>query len=539
MDFGSLPFHPIARALAVKKDQEWIVLGSDADPGIEAVEVFALYKKLEFGWLNWITLGIYLGFMVWIGIIYDKRGQTTQNFFTAGGKIPWWAAGLSIYGSQISAITFMAVPAIVYATDWTLALGSVLVFATVPIVTKYYIPFFRRLNVTSAYEYLEHRFSESVRLLGSLSFILFQMGRMGIVLYLPAVAIASVTGIDIYLLIGIMGVICILYTVMGGIEAVVWTDVAQVIILLGGAVLCFFVAVYHIDGGFSSVIHQGMEGNKFTLFRLGWKPDTLVLWVCIVGFFFLNLIPYTSDQAVVQRYLTVKNEKQAARSLWVNAWITLPGTFVFFALGTVLYVFYKDNPQVISSEKIDEILPYFVVQQLPAGLSGIVIAGIFAASQSTLSSSMNSVSATCFSDIYQRRRKDISGRQTLRVARLVTIFAGIFGTVSAMVIAYRKVAFIFDLFQEVLGILGGSLAGVFILGIFTNRANTTGAISGVVAGVITVWVIRSQTTISVYLYGAISVMTCVIVGYLVSLFTPAANKKTGFSYATIKSRKVS
>ena len=519
---------------AVKRNKEWVIMDGGAVQGDDSLAVFSLSKNLGFGWINWATLIIYLGIMLWIGFIYDKRGQTTDNFFTAGGKIPSWAAGLSIYGTQISAITFMAMPAIVFATDWSLAVGSVLILATVPIVVKYYIPFFRKLNVTSAYEYLEHRFSANVRLLGSLSFILFQMGRMGIVLYLPAVAIASVTGIDIYLLIAIMGVICIIYTVMGGIEAVVWTDVAQVIILLGGAVLCFFVAVFNIEGGFQTVITKGMEADKFTLFRLGWKPDDLVLWVCIVGFFFLNIIPYTSDQSVVQRYLTVKDEKQAAKSLWVNAWITLPGTLVFFGLGTVLYVFYHNNPGVIASDKVDEILPYFVVQQLPAGLSGLVIAGIFAASQSTLSGSMNSISASYFSDIYQRFNKGKSDKTTLSVARIVTIISGIFGTISAMAIVALDVQFAFDFFQEVLGILGGSLAGVFILGIFTKRANAFGVIGGLIAGVIAVWSIRGSGAVSVYLYGAISVMTCVMVGYLLSFLSPAKTGIEGFYYGSLK-----
>lgn len=526
LDFGALPLKQQLSGSSAKWNDQWVI---NTNAGI-----FSLSKNLGFGWINWITLIVYLLFMLRIGFLFDKKGQTTDNFFTAGGKIPWWAAGLSIYGSQISAITFMAVPAIVFATDWSLAIGSVLILLTVPIVVKYYIPFFRRLNVTSAYEYLEHRFSSNVRLLGSLSFILFQMGRMGIVLYLPAVAIASVTGINIFLLITIMGVICIIYTVMGGIEAVVWTDVAQVIILLGGALLCFFVAVFNIDGGFKTVISQGLADNKFDLFKLGWKPDSLVLWVCIVGFFFLNLIPYTSDQTVVQRYLTVKDEKQAAKSLLVNFWITLPATVVFFGLGTVLYIFYKDNPSIISSEKVDEILPYFVVQQLPAGISGLVIAGIFAASQSTLSSSMNSISASYFSDIYKRFNPNSNNSDTLRIARTVTVMAGVFGTVSAMAIAALDVQFIFDLFQEVLGILGGSLAGVFILGIFTKRASTFGVVSGLIAGVVAVWIIRNETNISVYLYGAISVCTCVIVGYIISFLSPVKKDISGLSYASLK-----
>lgn len=516
MDFGTLPGEQGAwGGTLIKWEQDWL---ATMDVG-ESTVLMELSKKKEFGWVNWLTLVVYLGFMLWIGFIYDKKEeQTTSNFFTAGGRIPWWAAGISIYGTQISAITFMAIPAIVFATDWSLAIGSVLILATVPIVVRYYIPFFRRLSITSAYEYLEHRFHKSVRLLGSISFILFQLGRTGIVLYLPAVAIASVTGSNIYGIIAIMGFICIIYTVMGGIEAVIWTDFAQVVVLMGGAIVCLIVGVMHVDGGLDVVISQGLAEGKFTWYHLGWDPSRLVLWVCIVGFFFLNIIPYTSDQTIVQRYLTVKDEKSAAKSLWVNSWITLPGTVVFFGLGTVLYVFYTNNPDVIAADKVDEILPYFVVQQLPAGIAGLVIAGIFAASQATMSSSMNSIAASFTSDIFQALSRQASDRSSLTAARWATIGAGVFGTVSAMFIALLDVQFIFDLFQEVLGVLGGSLAGVFILGIFTKRANTMGAVAGLVIGVLAVWLTKSYTDISVYLYGAISVVSCVIGGYLCSFF---------------------
>ncbi len=515
MDFGALPGGmDVWGGVVARWGQNWL---APAQVG-ESTILMEFSKKREFGWINWLTLVVYLGFMLWIGFIYDKKEkQTTANFFTAGGRIPWWAAGISIYGTQISAITFMAIPAIVFATDWSLAIGSVLILATVPIVVRYYIPFFRRLSITSAYEYLEHRFHKSVRFLGSISFILFQLGRTGIVLYLPAAAIASVTGSNIYGIIAIMGFICIIYTVMGGIEAVIWTDFAQVLVLMGGAIVCLIVGIMHVEGGLETVVSQGLAEGKFTWYHMGWDPSRLVLWVCIVGFFFLNIIPYTSDQTIVQRYLTVKDEKSAAKSLWVNSWITLPGTVVFFGLGTVLYVFYMNNPDIVAADKIDEILPYFVVQQLPAGIAGLVIAGIFAASQSTMSSSMNSIAASYTSDIYQALYRKASDHSSLGVARWATIGAGVFGTVSAMFIALLDVQFIFDLFQEVLGVLGGSLAGVFILGIFTKRANTVGAISGLIIGVLAVWLTKSYTDISVYLYGAISVVSCVIGGYLFSL----------------------
>ncbi|MGX5819298.1 sodium:solute symporter family transporter [Chitinophaga lutea] len=534
MDFGRLPFNAaMQQAPGAKWGNGWVVIAGG--PGAEYPGAISIGKKLQFGWVNWLTLAAYLACMIWIGYRYSQKGQSAEGFFTAGGSIPWWAAGLSIYGSQISAITFMAVPAIVFATDWSLAIGSVLILATVPIVVRYYVPFFRRLNITSAYEYLEHRFSASVRLLGSISFICFQMGRMGIVLFLPAIAIASVTGINIYLLIVIMGVICIIYTVMGGIEAVVWTDVAQVVVLMGGAILCFFVAAFEIQGGFGTVWKEGLAEGKLALWHPGWRADQPVLWVMIVGFFFLNIIPYTSDQTVVQKYLTVKDERQSAKGLWVNAAITMPGTFIFFGLGTVLYVFYKHNPAVIASDTVDEILPYFVVQQLPAGVSGLVIAGIFAASQSSLSSSMNSIAATFFSDIWQRFRPAGDEGNTLRVARIITIVSGVFGTVTALLIVLLDVQFMFDLFQEVLGILGGSLAGAFMLGIFTRKANTPGVFAGVFAGVALVFAAKFFSSISVYLYGAISVVGCVIVGYLVSLATGGAEKNTdGWNYRSLR-----
>lgn len=520
---------------SVQWNDDWIVGGANANNSL--YEFYSLSRQYSFGWINWLTLIAYLLFMLWIGFKYDTKDQTTEHFFKAGGNIPWWAAGLSIYGAQISAITFMAVPAIVYATDWTLALGSVLILPIVPIVAKYYIPFFRRLNVTSAYQYLEHRFSKNVRLLGSLSFILFQFGRMGVVLYLPAAAIASVTGINIFLLITIMGIICITYTVMGGMQAVIWTDVAQVIILLGGALLCLIVAIMNIDGGLKTTWDVGMADDKFKLVSFGWEYDKLNFWVCVVGFFFLNLIPYTSDQSVVQRYLTVKDEKQALKSLWTNAWITMPGTILFFGLGTVLYVFYKQNTGIIASDKIDEVLPYFVVQQLPAGISGLVIAGVFAASQSTLSGSMNSVSATFFSDIYIRFNKTQNEHSHLRVARTVTVITGVFGTLSAMTIVVLNAGFMFDLFQEVLGILGGGLAGVFILGIFFARANTIGAIVGLFSSVLVVWLIKENTSISIYLYGAISIISSVAVGILVSILFPGRKPAAGLTYYSLKQQE--
>lgn len=519
---------------AVKWNDKWVIPNGDIGYDNASPKVSTLSKNLQFGWVNWFTLFLYFVVVLWIGYIYSKKEKTSQDFFTASGKIPAWAAGLSIFGTQLSAISFMAVPAVVFATDWSLAIGGVMILSVIPIVVKFYIPFFRRLNAVSAYEYLEHRFNKNVRTLGSISFILFQLGRMGIVLYLPSVAIASITGMNVYACIAVTGIVCTIYTFWGGMEAVIWTDVLQVFVLMGGAILCLFIAAASIDGGFSTVLTEGLQDGKFKLYQPGWRPDTLSLWVSIVGFFFLNLIPYTSDQTVVQKYLTVKDEKATRKSLSLNNLLSLATIPIFMGLGTILYVFYKNNPAKIPSEEVGEILPFFIVQELPIGIAGLVIAGIFAASQSTLSGSLNSIATSYMSDVHSRFRPEISDRSKLKLAKQITIVMGILGIVIAASIAALNIEFVFDLFQEVLGIVAGSLAGVFILGIFTKRGNAYGVIMGMITAVVVVFLVKGKTNISVYLYGAISVVTCVAVGYLFSLIVPQSNKDIdGLTYFSL------
>lgn len=509
---------------------KWVLPSGESGPGVRSPAVFTLSNEVAFGKWNWIFLLLYLSGMLYIGYFFSKRGKTTEDYFVAGRRIPWWAAGLSIYGTQLSAITFMAIPAIVYASDWTLAMGSLMILAIVPLIVKYYLPFFRRLNVTTAYQYLEERFNVKVRSLASITFILMQLARIGIVLYLPAIAIASVTGIDIYMCIAIMGVFCTIYTVMGGIEAVIWTDVIQVVILLGGAIFCIAIAALNIDGGITEIVRKGMELDKFKMVHLGWDPSRLVLGVALISFFFLNIIPYTSDQTVVQRYLTVKDEKAAARSLWTNGLLMLPGIVIFFGLGTTLFVYYWDNPTVINANKPDELLPFYIVQKLPVGVAGTVIAALFAASMSSLDSSMNSIASAYITDIHSRFKKHTTDRGNLLLAKWITVLIGILGTGSAMLIAFADVDYIFDYFQEVLGLFGGGLAGIFILAIFIKQANSIGAITGLFGSALVTWLVRSQTEVTVYLYAAVGVISCVLIGYLVSMLFGGKRPEKALTY---------
>ncbi|MHC4753091.1 MAG: sodium:solute symporter family transporter [Planctomycetota bacterium] len=191
------------------------------------------------GWSNWFVLGCYLVILVGVGIYFAKREKSTDDFFLAGRRIPFWAAGLSIFGTQLSAITYLAMPARAYATDWNLLPLNIGILAIAPLVVFVYIPLFRRLNITTAYEYLEKRFHVSIRIFGSLSFITFQLGRMGVVILLPALALSAVTGMNVYLCITLIGVLSTVYTALGGMEAVIWTDVLQAVVLIGVACPCF------------------------------------------------------------------------------------------------------------------------------------------------------------------------------------------------------------------------------------------------------------------------------------------------------------
>ena len=456
-------------------------------------------SDVSFGIVNWAVLLLYLAGMVGIGVWCSTRSGSTEQFFLAGRKIPWWAAGLSIFGTQLSAITFMAIPATAYAENWVRMLGNIMIMPVIPVVVFLFLPFFRRLNVVTAYEYLERRFNVVVRAMASLLFICFQLGRMGIVLYLPALALSAVTGMNIYVCIALMGVLATIYTVLGGIEAVIWTDVVQVIVLLGGAMLCVGVVVSEA-GGVSESFRIAQENNKFETFIWGWSPNKFSVWVIVVGAFFTNLVPYSTDQTVVQRYLTTRDEKQAAGSLWMNFAMTLPTALIFYGLGTALFVFYYTHPELATPAKDDQIVPWFVVNQLPQGIAGLVIAGVFAAAMSSLDSSMNSVASAFVNDFYGRFTKRTDEQHSMFVARCVTIVLGVIGTAIAIVMASVEIKYLFDLFLKFLGLFGGGLLGVFLLAVLTRRGSSWGAIVGLLAAAGVTGFVVFYTEINFYLY---------------------------------------
>lgn len=508
-------------------------------PGVRSPQVLAGKihgRKAAFGVINWIVVAVYLLGMVGIGYWFMMRegAATTDDYFRGGQRIPFWVAGLSIFATMLSAITFMAIPGAAYATNWNGYIGQWPILLIIPLVVLFYLPFYRRLNITTAYEYLEKRFNVSCRVIASVTFMLFHIGRVAIVLYLPALALSSVTSINIFMAIGVIGVLCIIYTVMGGIEAVVWTDAIQALVLIGGALLCFGLVVAHVDGGFGAIASAMSEQSKgltaswdFSDISIG-KASTSG-FVIFIAFLFANLPSYTAGQDVVQRYVTTPTEKEAAKSLWMNIGMVLVGSAIFFALGTALYVFYQSKPELLDPTLTakDSILPFFIMQNLPVGVAGLIIAGVFAASQSTISSSLNSVATAFVTDVYGRLLKpESTDAQRLNVARIVVIGLGVIGMLVSAYIAFTKVDSAFMLFNTFIGFALGPLGGLFALGVFTKHAGGKAGLGALLIGVVSVVTIHLMNQSGVIdimplLYGFCGFFATLLAGVILGLAMPS------------------
>lgn len=503
------------------------ILGGEDRPGHRAQKVLlaiATPRANSFGVVNLLVVTVYFALLVAVGLYFSRREKTTEDFFLGGKRVPWWAMGLSIFGTQLSAITFLSIPARAYATDWVYAWANMAIVIIAPYVVFIVLPVYRRKSYMTAYEYLEDRFNLPVRIYGSLVFLLFQAGRMGIVLFLPALALRAATGVNVYLCIITMGILATLYTVLGGIEAVIWTDVAQVFVLTGGVVISLIVVLTQLDGGVGELITVATEADKFHMNNWTWDPTTTALWVCIIGNIFAVAYPYTADQTLVQRYLASASKKDAARAIWTNAILSIPATLIFFLMGTALFVFFKANPETLDPTlQNDGVFPLFIIAQLPIGVSGLVIAAIFAAAMSSLDSSLNSISTVCVNDFYKRFRSPFSDEHGLKVARALTVVFGILGTGAAALLAGMDVSSIFDQYMRILGLTGGGLAGLLALGIASKRANGVGGLIGAIVSGVVVYGISTYTELHAFLFGMTGFITSFAVGWIASL--PFTGKK--------------
>lgn len=504
----------------------WFYSGGETMPGIRSAKISRIEIKHEthFGLANWTVLALYLLAMLGMGIYFMRRENGADDFFKGGGRIPWWAAGISIYATMLSAITYMAIPAKAYATDWTYyPMLWMIPLVGFPVIW-YYLPYFRRSKAASAYAILEERFNAATRLMASALFCIFMIARMALVLYLPSLALTAVTGIDIYLCIVLMGLVTIIYCTMGGVEAVIWGDVVQGCILVGGAIFAALYLWSNTEGGFSGAWQMAVDNDKMRLFVWSWDYRRVTFWVAILGGGIANnLISYTSDQTVIQRYMTTKDEKSAGRSILVNGFMSVFISVAFYFIGTGLYTFYKTHPQSldITMQQGDAIFPYFMMSQMPAGLAGLLIAAIFAATMSTISSNINSVSTAFSVDFIQRFRPSIKDDALLRVARWTCIVSGLIGLGIALLMATWDITSLLDYFNTILGLLTSGLGGLFVMAVFIPRIKGWSALTGFIAGEVVVLLMYLFTDANFFLFGATGIVVSVLVALATSSLTPA------------------
>ena len=536
---GEIPRNHVT-TIAVKWNGAIIIPSGEVRPRVRSAKVWSvkpIVPSRDFGVVNYIVLFGYLLAMVGVGVYFTKKNKNTDDFFRGGQSIPWWAAGCSIFATMLSSLTFTGIPSKAFAQDWVYSIGSMMIPVVAVVAVFVAMPFFRRIDCTSAYEYLEKRFSRPVRLIGSASFTLFHIFRMAVVMSLTGLALSVATPLTPSQSVLLMGVLSIIYCTMGGIEAVIWTDTIQTFVLMGGAMLAIGFLVAGADGGVTGFLATATDADKFRIANFHWDVTStqIALWVIIVGGIAQNVSSYTADQAVVQRYMTTANQKLAARSIWMNAILTIPATLLFFGIGTALFAFYRAHPDKLDPTiTTDQVFPLFIAREMPIGLAGLIVAGIFAAAQSTVSTSMNSTATAIVTDFMRPLNACKSEAGYLNAARFFTVLLGVIGTLLGLVFVDPGIKSLFDTFIIVIGLFMGVLGGLFVLGALTRRANATGAMIGAIVGAGVMFCLWKFTAINGYLYTASGIGTCVAVGFVASLASGRpTNDLTGLTIYTL------
>ncbi len=529
IDAGPSPANQVT-AQATWFDGQIVLVSGEIKPRVRTTAAWGIEPIVAarpFGFVNSVVLIAYLLAMLGVGVYFARKSRNTDDYFRGGKKMLWWATGCSIFATMLSSITYMAIPAKAYAQDLVYLVGNLMIPVVAPIAVYLALPFFRRIDATSAYEYLEKRFNRPVRLFASASFTLFHIVRIGIVLSLAALALTTVTPLSPAESVLLMGVLSIIYCTLGGVAAVIWTDTIQTVVLLGGALLCFGLLVAGTGGGLGGFLTTAWQDGKLNV--VNWHMDptsvSLALWVVILGGIGQNISSYTADQAVVQRYMTTPDRRRAARSIWTAALLSIPASFLFYFLGAGLYVFYKSNPHKLDPTFMtDQIFPLFIAHEVPVGIAGLIVAGIFAAAQSTVSTSMNSTATAVVTDFLRPFDVLQTERGYLRCARGLTLAFGTAGTLLGLLFVNPDIRSLFDQFLKVIGLFMGVLGGLFALGVLTRRVHGWAALLGALGGASVMGALPLYTRINGYLYAAIGITVCFVIGYGLSRLIPLRQK---------------
>jgi len=466
-------------------------------------------------------IAIYLVGMILVGVYFSRKNKNSEQFTKASGLIPGWAIGLSIYATFLSSNTFLGVPGKAFGGNWNAFVFSISMPLAAWVASKYFVPFYRNTGEISAYTHLEKRFGAWARVYAVVCFLLTQLARMGSIFFGIALSLQALTGYSMQMIMIVMGICIIVYTVLGGIEAVIWTEVVQAIVKTFGALLILYLVISNMPGGVAKIAEIGRAADKFSLGSF--KPDFISssFWVVLLYGFFINLNNFGMDQNYIQRYHTASSSRAASKSIWLCVWLYIPASLLFFIIGSCLFAYYEINPEQVQSIKHqvaverlplhaaatevlkvqnalqpadygDKIMPHFMVTKIPVGLVGLIVSAILSAAMSTISSGMNA-SATVFSvDIYKRYfRPEINERQNLSLLHIATVAFGLLGMIAG--IAMIGVKSILDVWWELSGIFAAGMLGLFLLGIISRQTKNHEAITATIIGIaVIIWMTFSS-----------------------------------------------
>lgn len=443
--------------------------------------------------IDLIVFLVYIVGIVVFGASFYFRNKSADAFTSGGGNLPSWVVGMSIFATFVSSISFLALPGSAYQTNWNGFVFSLSIPIAVYFAVKYFVPLYRSINSISAYSYLEIRFGPWARIYASACYLLTQLARMGSIMYLLALPMNALFGWDIRIIIIVTGAVVMFYSMMGGIQAVVWTDAIQGIILISGALVCALVLLFSMPEGPGQMFAIASEYNKFSLGSFSASLSDTTFWVILIYGLFINLQNYGIDQNYVQRYMATKSEKDAKFSTWMGGLLYVPVSLLFFFIGTALFAYYKAQPELLPDElktldMADRVFPFFIVNGLPVGITGLLIASIFAAGMSTISTSLNSTATIILTDYYQKyATKKASDRSSMAVLYASSLVMGILGVIAALAMTQVKSAL--DAWWALSSIFSGGMLGLFLLGYVSRKARNIDAAIGVIVGVLVIcWV---------------------------------------------------
>ncbi len=468
----------------------------------------------------------YLTGIVLFGVSFYKKGRTSADYSTGSGTIPAWVIGLSIFATFVSSISYLALPGIAFLSNWNAYVFSLSIPFAILMAVKFFIPLYRSVGSPSAYTYLEKRFGTWARIYVATFWILTQVMRVATILYLLALPMYIILGWDMRIIILTTGVSVLIYSVMGGIRAVVWTDAIQAIVLISGAIVTLGIIFFSLPGGISQFFEIASRHNKFSLGSPAINFTESTFWVVFIYGLFINIQNYGIDQNYIQRYMSARNDREAISSALGGGLLYVPVSLLFFLIGTGLFVYYQVYPGALPAAFLekgmsDSVFPYFIVNVLPAGITGLLVASVFAAGMSTISTSLNSSATVILNDYYKRFKKEFNEQESVRVLYISSALVSILGIIISFYII--RVESALDIWWNLAGIFSGGMLGIFLLGYFARKVENVAAITGVVLGLLVIiWMSLSR----VYFTGDLekfqnplhSYMT-IVVGTMVIFFT--------------------